>query len=145
MSLSPGLAALNIFQVPDCYLELCFLSHTELFSILLFLFLKKDTKKRKLQGWSNNLERWTGNFACLLTYLTSIYFISCLLQISGICITNSGLRHLVCVVGNLHIGRWYNWPRKVFVCFFLKGAWTALTVLTVQVDLLLRSILLIHK
>lgn len=58
-------------------------SHTEQF----FFFVKKHEPRR----WSNSLEKRTGNSSCLLSFLTSISFISWLLQISGICIINRGL------------------------------------------------------
>lgn len=53
-----------------------------------FSLLKKKRKKHEPQSWSNSLEKGTGNSSCLLSFLTSISFISWLLQISGICIIN---------------------------------------------------------
>lgn len=50
----------------------------------LFYCLPKKKNKKTVWGWSNNLERRTGKIVCLWTCLTFIYFISCLLQISGI-------------------------------------------------------------
>lgn len=86
-----------------------------IFSSIFYCLLKKN--KKTVWGWSNNLERSTGKMVCLWTCLTFIYFISCLLQISGIWIILmvSSTTMCACVQGNLRIVLWSKWPRKVMV------------------------------
>lgn len=75
--------ACHSVQRPRLLFGLVLFTDRELFSFLFFIVSQKKNKKT-VWGWSNNLERWTGKIVCLWTCLTFIYFISCLLQISGI-------------------------------------------------------------
>lgn len=74
--------ACHSVQSPRLLFGIVLFTDRELFSLLFYCLLKKN--KKTVWGWSNNLERSTGKMVCLWTCLTFIYFISCLLQISGI-------------------------------------------------------------